>query len=361
MPQLILTADPDFIDLALDEARNAVSAVKVVSRLAPGVLLLDCMEGFWGLAETWRLEPPIFVRHLNPVDLTVPLRDAEDDVYAIVDAAEAELSATLDPELPFSVQTRILADLPYKPFDVNRAVSNRLQELSGAPLDVRNPAQIVSVVCAQTDGRPPTANATPNIQYSIPNTQYAFLGLSFIDYNLSGWAGGERRFAREADQVSRAEFKLLEALDVFHIDLPPRGIALDLGAAPGGWTRVLRQRAQFVTAVDPAALDPRLEKDNAIRHKRMTAEAYLADEPDEFDIIVNDMRMDARDSARLMVDYARQLYPHGIAIMTFKLPEQGRRAVLDHAFNILREAYTVEGARQLFHNRSEITVYLKKS
>jgi 23S rRNA (cytidine2498-2'-O)-methyltransferase len=370
MPQLILTADPDFIDLALDEARAAVSALKVVSRLAPGVLLLDCMEGFWGLAESWRLDPPIFVRHINPVDVTVPLRGAEDDVYAIVDAAEAELAATLDPELPFSVQTRILADLPYKPFDVNRAVSTRLQELSGAPLDVRNPAQVVSVVCTQTDDGRGTKDerrktkvddATPNPRSPVPSPQSAFLGLSFVDYNLSGWAGGERRFAREEGQVSRAEFKLLEALEAFHIHLPPRGIALDLGAAPGGWTQVLRQREQFVTAVDPAALDPRLEEDKGIRHKRVTAEAYLADEPDEFDIIVNDMRMDARDSARLMVDYARQLYPHGVAIMTFKLPEQGRRAVLDHAFNILREAYIIAGARQLFHNRSEITVYLQKS
>jgi 23S rRNA (cytidine2498-2'-O)-methyltransferase len=369
MPQLILTADPDFLDLALEEARNAASAVEVVARLAPGVLLLDCMEGFWGLAESWRLDPPIFVRHLNPVDVTVPLLGAEDDVFTIVDAAEAELAAMLEADLPFSVQTRIFADLPYKPFDVNRAVSTRLQELSGAPLDVRNPAQVISVVCGQNDDgtgtkderRKTNVDATPNPQSPIPNPQYAFLGLSFVDYNLSSWAGGERRFAREEGQVSRAEFKLLEALEAFHINLPQRGIALDLGAAPGGWTRVLRQREQFVTAVDPAELDPRLITDKAIRHKRMTAEAYLADEPDEFDLIVNDMRMDARDSARLMVDYARQLYPHGIAIMTFKLPEQGRRAVLDHAFNILREGYIIAGARQLFHNRSEITVYLQKS
>jgi 23S rRNA (cytidine2498-2'-O)-methyltransferase len=45
--------------------------------------------------------------------------------------------------------------------------------------------------------------------------------------------------------------------------------------------------------------------------------------------------------------------------MTFKLPGEGRLAALDHAFNILRPAYQVAGARQLFHNRSEITVYLR--
>lgn len=355
MPQLILTADQDFIDLALEETRREASDMAVSAELAPGVLLLDAMAGFWGLAESWRLAPPIFVRHINPVDLVVPLRAAEDDVYALVDSVAEEFASTLDEGLPFSVQTRILADLPYRPFDVNRALSNRLQELTAAPLDVRNPIQILSVVCAV-----PLSRGRRQPHAVAAGKPVAYAGLSFADYNLSSWAGGERRFAREEGQVSRAEFKLLEALDFFHIELPARGVALDLGASPGGWTRVLRQRRQFVTAVDPAALDPRLASDSGIRHKRMTAEAYLADEPDEFDLIVNDMRMDARDSARLMVAYAPQLYPHGIALMTFKLPEQGRRAVLDHAFTILREAYVIAGARQLFHNRSEITVYLKR-
>jgi 23S rRNA (cytidine2498-2'-O)-methyltransferase len=362
MPQLILTTDADSTDLALNEARRAATDVTFVAELAPGVLLLDCVEGFWGLAETWRLEPPIFARHINPVDLSLPLRGAEDDIYMLVDAVEPEFGPLLDRDLTFSVQSRVLADLAYKPFDLNRPISNRLQELTGARLDVRNPEQILSVVCANLDDRPPATGErkTRNTEHATSSTPHAFLGLSLATYNLSSWAGGEHRFAREQGQISRAEFKLLDALALFGIELPPRGVVLDLGAAPGGWTRILRRLDQYVTAVDPAELDPRLRTDKGVRHKRITAEEYLHDEPDEFDLIVNDMRMDARDSARLMVSYARQLYPHGIAIMTFKLPEQGRRGVLDHAFRILHEAYQIAGARQLFHNRSEITVYLKK-
>ncbi|MEZ4582432.1 MAG: hypothetical protein R3A10_12485 [Caldilineaceae bacterium] len=77
-------------------------------------------------------------------------------------------------------------------------------------------------------------------------------------------------------------------------------------------------------------------------------------------MIVNDMRMDARDSARLMVAYAPQLYRDGLAVMTLKLPETGRRELIDHALAILAAAYTAAGARQLFHNRSEITLVLRK-
>lgn len=52
-----------------------------------------------------------------------------------------------------------------------------------------------------------------------------------------------------------AEFKLLEALEVFGIVLPSHGVALDLAAAPGGWTRVLRRAGEYVTAIDPGELD----------------------------------------------------------------------------------------------------------
>jgi 23S rRNA (cytidine2498-2'-O)-methyltransferase len=146
---------------------------------------------------------------------------------------------------------------------------------------------------------------------------------------------------------------------VFDVALPSRGVALDLGAAPGGWTRVARRRGLWVVAVDPAGLAPTLRAHPAVRHMRMTAEAYLASGPERFDVIMNDMRMDARDSARLMVAYAGTLQPGGPAIVTLKLPGHNRRGIVDHALDILREAYEVRGARQLFHNRSEITVVLR--
>ena len=43
-----------------------------LAELAPGVWLVDCDEGFWGLAETWIDSPPIFVRHICPVDSCDP-------------------------------------------------------------------------------------------------------------------------------------------------------------------------------------------------------------------------------------------------------------------------------------------------
>lgn len=346
-PTLILTAEADFLDLAQEELRQAAPDAQTTP-LAEGVLLVTCQRSFFELAEGWRQHPPIFIRHICPVQAMAPLRSKLNaDVSILRQQINETILPLVDPELTFSVQSRIFADLPYKPFDLNNPLAEIITNI-GPTLDVRAPHQILSVVCAAS---------LPHSRLPTPHS--AFLGLSLALHNLSNWAGGMRRFARETDQVSRAEFKLLEALEVFNIKLPPRGVALDLGASPGGWTRVLRQQDQYVTAIDPGELEPRVANDRGVRHKRMTAEQYLFDEPDQFDLIVNDMRMDARDSARLMVAYAKQLYRHGLVIMTLKLPEQNRRTVIDHALNILQQAYTITGARQLFHNRSEITVYLK--
>lgn len=350
MAQLILTADPGFAHLALEEFRRDSIGGQPLAEMASGVWLADCDEGFWGLAEPWIDSPPIFVRHICPVDVAFPLIATPRDLARLSRDAVAEYAELLDSEVSFSVQSRIFVDLPYKPFDINRAIAAALAETTSAPLDVRQPFQILSLLCTEVDQRLP----------SLAKTESGFqalLGLSLASHNISDWAGGVRRFRREKDQISRAEFKLLEAIEAFHIELPSGGVALDLGAAPGGWTRVLRQKGQYVTAVDPAMLHPRLSADRGVRHKRMSAEAYLREGPDTYDLLVNDMRMDAVPSARLTNAFADFLYPHAEALLTLKMGQSARQ--LDPACALLRERYDILHMRQLFHNRNEVTIHLK--
>ena len=345
----IATFDEHATPEALAEIAQITGKAEAQEELAPGVLLVHSSQSFAHVAHLWRERPPVFIRHICPVQRTVPLNGGGDTVAAITAAALQICADAVPVDQPFSVQTRVLDEVGFKPYDVNTAVARAVAQATGAGLDVRNPQQVVSVVCAggQTSGSE-LAEAT------------AYVGLSAVEDNLSDWAGGMRRFAREQGQVSRSEFKLLEALDVFGIELQPRGVALDLGAAPGGWTRVLRQHSLYVTAVDPGDLHPSIRSDSGVRRLKLTAEEYLSRGPDRFDLIVNDMRMDGRDSSRLMARYAEYLYADGQAIMTLKLPERNRSAVMDHSLTILAAAYDILGVKQLFHNRSEVTVHLKR-
>ena len=69
--------------------------------------------------------------------------------------------------------------------------------------------------------------------------------------------------------------------------------------------------------------------------------------------------MDAIDSARLMVRASGLLKPGGWAVMTLKLPQKRLDKVAAAAIEVLSKHYAVTGARQLFHNRNEVTVALR--
>lgn len=216
------------------------------------------------------------------------------------------------------------------------------------------------IVQALRDARySPTRSGTVHTLSCCLVGDTAIIGLNRRDLSLSDWPGGRVRLGRSRDQISRAEFKLEELFDVFDIDLPHDGRALDLGAAPGGWTRILRTRGLTVWAVDPGDLDPRLLSDRSIYHARTTAGEFLRSNRVAFDVVVNDMRMEPLLSCRMMIDAAPHLAPGGLGVVTLKT---GTRRVLEtvrECLTSLSRSYDVVHARQLHHNRHEVTVVVR--
>ena len=289
---------------------------------------------FKKLSSIFAKHPPVFLRHIHPVD-TVAALDGSNDVDIIVNAVkQLELSISR----PFSVQSRILLknERSYTPFDLNKAVSSLFD---AALLNVKEPEAVISITVHQDN---------------------AYIGFSTVKENLSSWAGGRIRFAREPELISRAEFKLLEAQSTFGFNIHKGARVLDLGAAPGGWSRIANAQGASVVAVDPALLDQRLSKKSGITHVRATAQEYLEQVQDEFDFILNDMRMAPEESAVLINRFHPYLKEGGTVVLTLKLfGEQPRRQMLK-AIALLEDYERLVGVRQLFHNRSEVTVILKK-
>lgn len=194
------------------------------------------------------------------------------------------------------------------------------------------------------------------------DTTTIYAGVSSTAENLSPWASGQCRIPRDDDTVSRAEAKLLEAYEAFLLPAVAVGEqprALDLGAAPGGWSRVLAGQGYHVDAVDPAPLDPRLSSARRITYHPETAGRFFGQHrPGVYSLLVSDMKMDASMAASLLVRHASCLKPEGGRLLsTLKL---GKGPVaLDQAREALQrlgERYQVLAARQLYFNRSEITV-----
>jgi 23S rRNA (cytidine2498-2'-O)-methyltransferase len=344
MERVLLTCAPASERLLAAELELLFPRLPPLRWLGAGVALAEADAGFRALAaEVQRLQP-IFLRHLAPAQVEVRLQSALKDLQTLAASVET-LSPRFASDQTFAVQTRLLPEgrFPYRAADINQTLAERLAHRTGAILDARAPKQIVSILCAAT---------------------VAYLGLSRTEQNRSAWPGGEQRFRREEGQISRAEFKLLEALSAFGLRLPERGTALDLGAAPGGWTRVLRERGLRVVAVDPGELDARLRGDRGVTAVQKRVQEFLPCRQ-RFTLLVNDLRMDALESVEIMRRAASCLKPGGLAVMTLKLPEaaadpQPVLETLGRAQARLAVTYRILERRQLFHNRSEVTIALQR-
>ena len=89
----------------------------------------------------------------------------------------------------------------------------------------------------------------------------------------------------------RAYAKLQEALERYKVGQPPRQglIALDCGAAPGGWTQYLAQQlyAKLIYSVDPGCLDENVLSMPQVHHVPMTIQNALPKLVQELDVDVN--------------------------------------------------------------------------
>lgn len=190
--------------------------------------------------------------------------------------------------------------------------------------------------------------------------RFAYMGVSRMEDNASRWTGGVLFFSRTEDIICRAEFKIEEAFQIFGIQVQEGMKALDLGAAPGGWTHYLSKRGIRVDAVDPAELDGTVVRSEKVRHYKMTAQEFARTWGGEkYDILVNDMKMDTNQSIDIVCGMLDCLKEDGICLMTLKLPRQGIQKRIHVAGKVLGERFVSVRIRQLYYNRSEVTVFAR--
>ena len=333
MTNAILTCSPDFTDMALNELRRHHPQLTVSQQIAPGYTIVSLLQSFDILTQPWRHRLPIYLHHLFPIHSTIVLDAANPNWQELQEAVQQLAPADV------TLQVRCVGEIDLKIFEAD--VYKLLDRAPKVDCSHIPTGRIVSILVSQ------------NLEGIV-----AYLGVSWATQNISPWAGGQIPITEPVS--NRAGYKLLEALDAFSIRLRPNDLALDLGAAPGAWTTILRRRGLCVTTVAPAPLYPWLALDEGVIHFPMLAEEYLGQCQTTFDLIVNDMKLDTQDSARLMVEYAQHLRPQGIAIMTLKLRDRNRRRITDHALRILRQAYKIIRMRQLVSNRNELTLYLRR-
>lgn len=342
-PRYVVAHYPRFRTQALAEVAEVDPSAAVSSASEAARTIVAAGSPGCSLADAFKAKPPVFVEHMAPVRKRLPLCGDRSDLDRIARAVRG-LDA-FDPARSFAVQCRKAGSTaagphnsaPYTVKDVEVLVGSHL-EADGFQADIEHPDQIVSVYLYGDN---------------------AFIGCSPVTENVSRHADEQRRRSRSAPAISRAQHKLEEAIDAFGIAISSGTRALDLGAAPGGWTKVLVDAGATVVAVDPGALSPVLAGCERVTHLKRRIEE-LAFPEGSFDMIVNDMSLDPVESAAFMCAVATSLKPTGPAVMTIKLPSLHVRRHVEESAAVLCCAYDVVEMRHLPHNRQELTAFLRR-
>ncbi len=195
----------------------------------------------------------------------------------------------------------------------------------------------------------------------------AYVGLSQPG-NASPWFMGIPRLRFPKGAPSRSTLKLEEAL-LFFLDDAARGKrlqpgmrAVDLGAAPGGWTWQLVRRHLHVTAVDNGPMDAALLDSGLVEHRREDGFRFRPAKP--VDWLVCDMVEQPGRIAHLVGSWAAQGRCRD-SIFNLKLPMKRRYQEVQRCAAIIDELLRGAGVRytlafkQLYHDREEVTGYLR--
>ncbi|NEW06482.1 SAM-dependent methyltransferase [Paenibacillus sp. SYP-B3998] len=341
LAKCIGTSNHGFAQYAQEEVRRLFPTAKFTLLVPTEVFLFEVPIELGEVLAKLSEQEPIFLRHVQPVHQEWELSRSEADVDQLKGwLGQANSSEFIGSGKKVAVQVRKeeRANVPYAPFAVKAALDEVIvSQLESEPV-VRHSDFIISVYVSASK---------------------LFAGISKPTDNLSDWSGGAMRFLKEEDQISRAKFKLLEAEQRFGLDFSCARAALDIGAAPGGWTSFLLERGLRVTAIDPAAMHPNLlGKPQLTIHKKNAGDVKLRQ--DEFDLLVCDMSWNPRQMARLVADLLYALQSGGTAIITVKLMHKKPFQTIRELMQIFESSLHLIKAKQLFHNREELTLYLQK-
>ncbi|MCY1501116.1 Ribosomal RNA large subunit methyltransferase M [compost metagenome] len=208
----------------------------------------------------------------------------------------------------------------------------------------------------------------PRLLLTFRSGREAFVGLAEPN-NSALWPMGIPRLKFPREAPSRSTLKLEEAWHHFipRADwdkrLAPGMTAVDLGAAPGGWTWQLVQREIKVTAVDNGPMAENLMYSGFVEHQRADGFTFKPRRPVNWmvcDIVEKPARTAAMIETWLGEGWCQE------AVVNLKLPMKQRYAEVQKLLARIDDGLKGRGlkvsigCKQLYHDREEVTCHLRR-
>lgn len=216
---------------------------------------------------------------------------------------------------------------------------------------------------------------TPSDQLKKPrlillflSSREVFVGQVQTD-NSAVWPMGVPRLKFPRQAPSRSTLKLEEAWHQFiprtdwNTRLAPGMSAVDLGAAPGGWTWQLVNRHMRVTAVDNGPMNAELMDSGLVEHLRADGFSFRPKKPVHW-MVCDIVEKPARNAALLERWIAEGWCQE--AIVNLKLPMKQRYSEVKHLLGRIQERLHQQNlkfelsCKQLYHDREEVTCHLRR-
>jgi len=211
-----------------------------------------------------------------------------------------------------------------------------------------------------------SADAGLRLHIFFLDSATAWMGISPLD-NSAQNPMGIPRLRMPGSAPSRSTLKLDEAINCFFSKeqqiswFKPGMHAVDLGAAPGGWSWQLVNRGLLVTAVDNGPMDSSLMSSGMVEHLRSDAFTYLPHS--KIDWLVCDMAERPLHVSRLIARWFIQRSCKA-AIFNLKLPMKKRYPSVLECKNLINRELNKAGIKHslrikhLYHDREEVTACL---
>jgi len=194
------------------------------------------------------------------------------------------------------------------------------------------------------------------------------LGFS-LGHNSSAHVMGIPRLKFPSKAPSRSTLKLDEAFlhfiprDEWDERLTSGMNAVDLGAAPGGWTYQLVRRGMMVTSIDNGPMAESLMETGQVKHKMIDGFKYIPMKQNVY-WLVCDMIEKPQRVAKLMADWLLHGYCKE-AMFNLKLPMKGRYQQVTNDLQSMKDAFAHHNvkyelyAKHLYYDREEVTVHAR--
>lgn len=208
----------------------------------------------------------------------------------------------------------------------------------------------------------------PRLHLFFVGARQVWLGLSLAS-DGSTWPMGIPRLRMPKDAPSRSTLKLAEAILTFltpdeqKSSLRPGLTAVDLGAAPGGWSWQLVSRGLRVTAIDNGPLAASVLATGLIEHLCADGLSWRPKKAVEW--MVCDMIEQPSRIAPVMADWLATGRCRR-SIFNLKLPMKKRHEEVERCRNLIDQRLRAAGIKyilrikHLYHDREEVTCYLTR-